>query len=471
MSINIKEAPHFIFIQIVRRQFFAVALLVLLTNSMISQVTQVFKPNINRVLFVLDASGSMKEKWDGKEKFETAKQLLYKLIDSVEKKNSNVEFAVRVFGHQYFRTEKNCRDSKLLVSFAKNNAEVIRKNLDAITPKGMTPIAYSIAESAKDFPIDAKSLNSIILITDGDENCNGNPCASSKYLSDKRISIKPFIVGLNAGEKFAAQLKCAGTVLDTKNETDFYNTVGVIIKQTLNTTSAQINLLDANGVPSVTNIPFTLYDHSTRKILYNFIHTLNEKGNPDTLYLDPVGHYDIEIHATPKIIKENVELTIGKHNIIAVDVPIADFLVEGTVAVEAQIIVRSDTNTKTILAAQDFNKTATYVSGKYKTDLLTTPIISSDTFLQAGILSKENIANAGSIYLNATQKLLFSIFRNDRKQLELVLNGEIAKATSYKLQPGQYCIVYKLSNDTKSESTRTLYFIIEDGRQNLISIP
>ena len=63
-----------------------------------AQQTQVYKPNINRVLFVIDVSGSMKEKWGERTKYETAKELLYKLIDSVEKKNPNVEFAVRAAG-------------------------------------------------------------------------------------------------------------------------------------------------------------------------------------------------------------------------------------------------------------------------------------------------------------------------------------------------------------------------------------
>lgn len=445
--------------------------MVFLAHSLLSQVTQVYKPNINRVLFVLDASGSMKEKWEGKEKFETAKELLHKLIDSVEKKNSNVEFAVRVFGHQFFRTEKKCNDSRLLVPFSKSNAELIQKNLNTIVPKGMTPIAYSITESANDFPIDAKSLNSIILITDGDENCSGNPCSSTKYLLDKRISVKPFIVGLNAGEKFMTQLKCAGTVLDTKNEADLYNTVGVIIKQTLNTTSAQINLLDASGMPTVTNIPFTLYDHTTRKILYNFIHTLNEKGNPDTLYLDPVGLYDIEIHTSPKITKEAIELTIGKHNIVAIDVLGADFIAEGSVGSDAQVIVRSGTDASKIVGTQDFNKTTTYISGKYRTDVLTTPIISGDTTLLLGVLSRKNIADAGSLYLNVSQKMLYSVFKSDTKSFELVLNGETGKPATFKLQPGQYCLVFKSANDTKSESTKAQYFVIEAGRQTLISIP
>ena len=80
----------FVFISILNTQY-----------SILAQQSQVYKPSVNRILFVLDVSGSMKEKWGEKTKFETAKELLCKLIDSVEKKNPNVEFAVRAFGYQF----------------------------------------------------------------------------------------------------------------------------------------------------------------------------------------------------------------------------------------------------------------------------------------------------------------------------------------------------------------------------------
>jgi Ca-activated chloride channel family protein len=83
---------------------------------------------------VLDGSGSMKQKYASNSKFETARELLFKLIDSVENKNPNVEFAVRVFGFQFPNTAHDCKDSKLLVPFAKNNAAKIYAALNHINP-------------------------------------------------------------------------------------------------------------------------------------------------------------------------------------------------------------------------------------------------------------------------------------------------------------------------------------------------
>jgi len=434
-----------------------------------AQQTQIYKPNINRILFVLDGSGSMKQKLSQKSKFETAKELLAKIIDSVEKKNPNVEFAVRVFGFQFPHEQRNCKDSKLLIPFAKNNGGKILLTLNAITPQGMSPISYSLALGAKDFPDDPKSLNSIILITDGMENCGGNPCDASKELAAKKISLKPFIIGLNVDTAERSKFNCVGTFFDTRDEASFYNTVGVIIRQTLNTTTAQINLLDLSGNPTVTNIPFTLYDHSTGKIEYNFVHTMNEKGNPDTLYLDPVGVYDLELHTFPPLWKENIELTPGKHNIIALDVPAGTLDVECTASSfsgnDAQVIVRPEKELKNILNVQDLNTQGDYLKNDYKLEILTNPEIYKDTTLTAFTENDYVVPNYGTLYINTTLNLLASIYCQKNGMLQMVeqflVNG---KTDSHKLQPGTYWLVYRLKNSYNSQSTQTKQFVIEEGR-------
>ena len=417
---------------------------------------------------MLDVSGSMKEKWGEKTKFETAKELLFKIIDSVEKKNPNVEFAVRAFGYQFSKTERNCKDSKLLVPFAKGNAEKIKAALEKISPQGMTPIAYSLAQAANDFPPDEKSLNSILIITDGNENCDGNPCSASQKLLDKRVSLRPFIVGMNGGENFVKQLSCIGTVLDTKDEAALYNTVGVIIKQTLNTTTSQVNLLDQNGNPTVTNIPFTLYDHASRKILYNFVHTLNEKGNPDTLFLDPVGIYDLELHTVPSIRKDNIELTAGKHNIIAIDVPAGKLNVECLQANyannDAQIVVRAKNEKREILDVQDLNAPENYLQGNYELEILTNPEINPDTMVLAMNETKVVLKFYGTLSLMAEENLMASIYQWKNQRLQTIDRWEMkTKTENKKLQPGNYWLVYKPMNNYDSESTRTQKFVVVEG--------
>ena len=453
-------------------RFAFVYCLLSIVHGLSAQQTQVYKPSVNRVLFVLDISGSMREDWNGKNKYTIAKQLLYKLIDSVERKNPNVEFAIRGFGFQSPNTQKNCKDSKLLVPFGKNNAAKILDALEKISPQGMTPIAYSLQQATNDFPTDDKALNSIILITDGNENCDANPCQASKQLSEKRISLRPFIVGLGAGQEFLEKLKCAGTVLDTKDEASLYNTVGVIIRQTLNTTTAQVNLLDAKGEATVTNVPFTLYDHTTHKVLYNFIHTMNDKGYPDTLYLDPVGVYDIEVHTFPSVRRNEIELTAGKHNIIAVDVPAGDLQINSTSASNySQVVVRSKAKPTEILNVQNMNEQVKYLSADYTLLMLTTPESAMDTSVAAMREIYGSVPGFGTVAISTIDKLQVSIYRNTKGKLSMVEHFDLnAKAETHRLQPGEYVIVYKQTNNYNSESTRSQRFTIEDARTVVLTL-
>ena len=281
------------------------------------------KEPITQILFILDGSGSMKAGWEGTTRFEIAKRLLVQTIDSIEKANQNVRFALRVFGHQYPKSENNCKDSKLEVAFAANNADKIRRKLDLVHPQGWTPIAYSIFNSMNDFPIlnQGGVHNIIILITDGVENCEGDPCAIGEELLKRGIVLKPFIIGLGMDMEDIAKFDCVGQFYDAADREAFANTLDIVVSQALHNTTAQVNLLDDYGNPTQTNVEMTFYNAFTDEIEYNFVHTMISPGVPDTIPINPVGKYNLVVHTIPPTFKYNIELTPGRHNIIPVDVP------------------------------------------------------------------------------------------------------------------------------------------------------
>ncbi|MCH8317777.1 MAG: VWA domain-containing protein [Bacteroidetes bacterium] len=108
-------------------------------------------PKKTRILFLLDASGSMLARWEKDLRINTAKKLLSDIVDSLEQRK-NLQLALRVYGHQYPKRVKNCKDTKLEVPFSPNNHAQIKKKLKLIQPKGVTPIAYSLEQAANDFP-------------------------------------------------------------------------------------------------------------------------------------------------------------------------------------------------------------------------------------------------------------------------------------------------------------------------------
>lgn len=209
-----------------------------------------------------------------------AKDLVSQTIDSIQRNDSSVEIGLRVFGHQSPRALKDCKDSKLEVPIGKNTASSIVERLESITPQGHTPIAYSLFLAAGDFT--SQGINSIILITDGIENCDGDPCASTSALTDKRITLKPFIIGIGIDAAEKNMFDCVGTFYDATDSVQFKNAMDVVVSQALNSTTAQINLLDAFGQPTQTNVELTLYDAFSGAVRYHYVHSLNNKNEPDT---------------------------------------------------------------------------------------------------------------------------------------------------------------------------------------------
>ena len=276
-------------IAVLGRRAFILALLGFQAISLQAQ-----PPNKTRILFLLDASGSMYAQMGDDIRMNVAKRLLSKMVDSL-RYTPNLEIALRIYGHTSTKDKQNCRDTRLEIPFGKANHDAMKEKLQSIRPLGTTLIAFSLQEAAFDFPQDARCRNVIILITDGLEECNGDPCAVSEALQRRGVILRPFIIGVGLNEEFGKQFECIGRFFDATTEQGFGDVLRVVISQAINNTTLQVNLLDINGGAVETDVNMTFYDNHSGRITDNFIHTINNNGVPDTINLDPVNLYDIVI--------------------------------------------------------------------------------------------------------------------------------------------------------------------------------
>lgn len=234
-------------------QFVVLMSVMLFTSLLVSAQT---KPeDITRILFVFDASNSMNTQWSGgKSRIYTAKKILTQTVDKLSKQK-NVQIALRVYGHQsnVFASGQDCNDTKLEVPFKWINHEKIKEVIKEIKPKGTTPIARSLEFASTDFP-DVKSRNVIILITDGVEACDEDPCAVSKALREKGITVKPFVVGMGIDLSYVETLSCIGNFFDATDENSFKNILDLVVSQAVNNTTYQINLNDKFKKPTQTDV-------------------------------------------------------------------------------------------------------------------------------------------------------------------------------------------------------------------------
>ena len=161
------------------------------------------------ILFIVDASLSMKEKLAGGiTKMEAAKKVLQ---DAMNKIPANVNLGLRVFGQSFSNIPNlDCRASALLVPVGQGNRRSIIERIRQIVPYGLTPLEYAIKQAATDDFSEVTGTKTLIVITDGAETCGGNPCGFVRSLPLMGIKIKIDVVGLDLKREPRAryQLNC-----------------------------------------------------------------------------------------------------------------------------------------------------------------------------------------------------------------------------------------------------------------------
>ena len=441
---------------------------ILLSVEVFSQKKQ--EP-VNRILFVFDASQSMLGRWQSGRKIDIAKQLLTNITDSL-KDVKNLELGLRVYGHQRSFPPQDCDDTRLEINFIPSNvfSDRIKGKLSMIRAKGTTPIAKSLEEAAADFPVD-NSRNIVILITDGKEECGMDPCAVSRLFAKKGIILKPFVIGIGLDKSWKDNLDCVGTFFDAANERDFSNILNIVISHVVDNTTTQVNLLDSLGNPTETDVPLTFYDNFTDIVKYNFVHTMNSMGNPDTMIIDPVLKYKVIAHTIPPVESDIITIQPGKHTIIPLKTPQGKLKIIINTKEDYQFIIRKKGEGETI-NVQNINTTQKYLTGFYDIELFTLPRqYFNNIRINQNQLTKLQLPSTGLVNILLPANGYGGVYLNDGNKLNEIykFNGE---SNQYKLTllPGKYTVIYRAKSSKKYIYTNEETFVIKSGKSQLIKI-
>lgn len=433
-------------------------------------------PKTTRILFLLDGSGSMMAKWEGQHRIDVARDILSDLIDSLSDVK-HLELGLRVYGHQFHRRFRNCTDSKLEVGFSPRNHETIKQKLASLEPQGTTPIAYSLEQATKDFPEDKNSRNVIIMITDGIESCNGDPCAISLGLQRKGIFLRPFIIGMGIEKDYAKAFECMGRFLNAQNGGEFRRALDNVVNQTLGKTTISVELLDLAKKRTEKDVNIAFINNVTKKSAYDLVHYRDKNGKTDILAIDAIPSYDLVVYTTPPVIKRNVTIIGGKHNTIQIKTPqgLLHIKQKGSTEYsrELKAIIRKSGKGRTLFAQQVGLKER-YLAGSYDVEVLTLPrayyknikINQNKTTLidvpQPGILTIINkLEGFGSLYKlkpKGNKEWIYNLSEGNYRQANITL------------QPGKYHFVFRTKNANGSSYTKNSYFEIRSGQSTSIDI-
>ncbi len=162
------------------------------------------------VYVILDGSGSM---WgqlpDGTHKISAAREVVER-FDAADYRGR--ELAFRVYGH---RRKGDCADSELVVPFAEPREAVstMAAFAEQVNPRGKTPISRSLRAALEDF---GDRPGEIILISDGIETCDEDPCALVRAWRERNVDIRVHVVGLGLGEKEREAMTCIAEAAGTE---------------------------------------------------------------------------------------------------------------------------------------------------------------------------------------------------------------------------------------------------------------
>ncbi len=154
-------------------------------------------------ILVLDASGSMWGQIDGVNKIVIAREVVADLLADFP---ADQNLGLVAYGHN---RRGDCADIETLVQPAPGTGPQIIDLVNSLNPRGMTPMTDSVIAAAESLR-STEMAATVILVSDGIETCNPDPCAAAAVLEQTGVDFTAHVIGFDvAGEAEAlAQMQC-----------------------------------------------------------------------------------------------------------------------------------------------------------------------------------------------------------------------------------------------------------------------
>jgi len=271
----------------------------------------------SRTILVLDSSGSMWGQIDGEAKIAIARRAVSDLLDTLPE---NVEIGLTAYGH---RRKGDCGDIESLVPVGAQSRPAIRAAIEAIQPKGKTPLSDAVRAAAEELKYSEEKAT-VILVSDGRETCEADPCAVGLLLEETGVDFTAHVVGFDISDADdEAQLRClaentGGDFVSASNATE--------LREALERVAAEPEVAvfevgitaSERGRPVTNDLIWTVTPEGGDPVL-NY-----EAGSGPVLTLDP-GMYDVEVLRTVDEAFGEMRIAVGLgeplRHVVALEVP------------------------------------------------------------------------------------------------------------------------------------------------------
>ncbi len=151
-------------------------------------------------IVVFDASGSMAALIGKKPKLDIARSIV---ADEIGGWAADQSVAVIAYGH---RRKSDCKDIEVIQPLGALDADAIERELGKLKSFGKTPITSALRKAASLIP-DGSGAD-IILVSDGIETCNADPCALAAELHAANARLHVHVVGFGVNDEESKALAC-----------------------------------------------------------------------------------------------------------------------------------------------------------------------------------------------------------------------------------------------------------------------
>ncbi|MCJ7809059.1 MAG: VWA domain-containing protein, partial [Desulfobulbaceae bacterium] len=280
------------------------------------------------LMFILDASGSMWGQVEGRAKIGIAKEVLTDLITGLP---DDTVVGLVAYGH---RRKGDCNDVEELITLGPLNKQAMIAQVQNLNPKGKTPISRSVRLTAEGIKY-LEDETTIILVSDGKETCDPDPCGLVKDLKAAGVKFIMHVIGFDVTEEEKQELECmaregGGKYFTAGNAKDFQLAAQEVVKKVSEKPPVSLKVTAVkDGKPIKTYVQI-LTQGGEKSVTDGW----TSEEEPVSFRLPP-GIYDIfaqdrEVIQRPTVDIKDVEILEGQ-----LIERIVDFATEGIVRIKA----------------------------------------------------------------------------------------------------------------------------------------
>jgi len=279
-------------------------------------------------ILILDASGSMWGQIKGKTKIEIAREVIGDLLQDWD---TSIPLGLSAYGH---RRKGDCNDIEILIPVGQADPKSIIKAIHAINPKGKTPLSEAVRRAAKELRY-SEERATVVLISDGVETCNVDPCAVGEELAMSGVDFTAHVIGFDVKDIDQAGLRClaektGGLFLAAADADELREALSKTVEKTK---EAPAPLVEDPGEATV-SCPPEIPAGSAFKVNWegpdsrndyisiatpnapegaHLNYTYTSKGNPSTIYApEKIGDYEVRYvfgHKRKTLASANIKVT------------------------------------------------------------------------------------------------------------------------------------------------------------------